>query len=95
MAHLISLSIDATKVTKARMKDGKYINITINISDEVDKYGNNVSAWENQTKDERDSKAKRNYLGNGKVLYTSGDVLKPENGASAPAKEDTTNEIPF
>ena len=56
MAHLISLSIDATKVTKARMKDGKYINITINISDEVDKYGNNVSAWENQTKDERDSK---------------------------------------
>ena len=77
------------------MKDGKYINITINISDEVDKYGNNVSAWENQTKDERDSKAKRNYLGNGKVLYTSGDVLKHENGASAPAKEDTTNEIPF
>lgn len=95
MAHLISLSIDATKVTKARMKDGKYINITINISDEVDKYGNNVSAWENQTKDERESKAKRNYLGNGKVLYTSGDIFKPENGASAPAKEDTTNEIPF
>jgi len=29
------------------------------------------------------------------VLYTSGDIFKPENGASAPAKEDTTNEIPF
>lgn len=95
MAHLISLSIDATKVTKARMKDGKYINITINISDEVDKYGNNVSAWENQTKDERDSKAKRNYLGNGRVLYTSGEVFKPEMGAPAPEKNDTTDEIPF
>jgi hypothetical protein len=95
MAHLISLSIDATKVTKARMKDGKYINITINISDEADKYGNNVSAWENQTKDERDSKAKRNYLGNGKVLYTSGDVFKPEGNAPSQALPPVQDEIPF
>lgn len=94
MAHLISLSIDASKITKSRMKDGKYVNITINISDEVDKFGNNVSAWENQTKDERDSKAKRNYVGNGKVLYTSGDVFKPESGSQAQAAPKT-DEIPF
>jgi hypothetical protein len=96
MAHLISLSIDATKVTKARMKDGKYINITINISDEVDKYGNNVSAWENQTKDERDSKAKRNYLGNGRVLFTEGDVFKPgKQEESSNHTEEDNSDMPF
>jgi len=93
MAHLISLSIDASKITKSRMKDGKYINITINIDDKEDKYGNNVSAWENQTKEERESKAKRNYVGNGKVLYTSGEVHKP---GSAPApSQASSDEIPF
>lgn len=95
MAHLISLSIDASKITKSRMKDGKYINITINIDDKEDKYGNNVAAWENQTKEERDSKAKRNYLGNGKVLFTSGDVYKPESGRTTSTQPAVNDEIPF
>lgn len=95
MAHLISLSIDATKITKARMKDGKYINITINIDDKEDKYGNNVSCWENQTKEERESKAKRNYLGNGKVLYTSGEVHRPGSGQASAPQSREVDDVPF
>ena len=96
MAHLISLSIDATKITKARMKDGKYINITVNISDEVDKYGNNVSAWENQTLDERKSKAKRTYVGNGRVLFTEGGVFKPgKQEESSNDNSEDLSEMPF
>jgi len=94
MAHLISLSIDATKITKSRM-DGKYVNITINISDEVDKYGNNVAAWESQSKEERDSKAKRSYIGNGRVLYTQGEVLKPDGNSPAPATKSYEDDMPF
>lgn len=93
MAHLISLSIDATKITKSRMKDGKYVNITISIDDKEDKFGNNVSAWENQTKEERESKAKRTYVGNGKVLYTTGDVYKP--GAAPTPSQASDDEFPF
>ena len=95
MAHLISLSIDATKITKSRMKDGKYVNITINISDEVDKYGNNVAAWESQSKEERDSKAKRSYIGNGRVLYTQGEVIKPDGNSPAPATKSYEDDMPF
>lgn len=96
MAHLISLSIDATKITKSRMKNGKYVDLTINISDETDQYGNSVSAWEGQTKDERDAKTKRNYLGNGRVLYTSGDVHKTERKDSQPSNNSPVqDEMPF
>ena len=94
MAHLISLSIDATKITKGRMKNGKYVNLTINVADETDQYGNSVSAWEAQSKDERDSKAKRNYLGNGRVLFTEGGVHKTEKPGETNS-EPVPAEMPF
>jgi hypothetical protein len=43
--------------------------ITIAIDDKIDNFGNNVCAWIAQTKEERESKAKRNYFGNGKVVF--------------------------
>jgi hypothetical protein len=45
-------------------------SITISVNEKVDNYGNNVSAWITQTKEERDSKAPRTYIGNGKVLFS-------------------------
>jgi hypothetical protein len=74
MGHLIQLSIDVTKINKSRIKNGKYVDLTISIDDQTDKYFNSVSCWENQTKEEREVKANKNYLGNGKVVYTKGDV---------------------
>lgn len=75
MSKLLSLSIDVTKIDKSRLykgEKGTYLKLTIGINDEPDKYGNNVSCWEEQTKEERTAKAQRNFLGNGKVLF-SGD----------------------
>lgn len=76
MATLITLSI--------KQPDGKYKNYTINIYDQVDQYGNNVAMYEEQTKEERESKAKKTYLGNGRVIWTNGQV------EVAPKKEKTT-----
>ena len=67
MATLISLGIKG--------KDGKYTNVTVRLGDELDEYGNNVSAWIEQTKEQRDAKEKRNYIGNGKVVWTDGKVI--------------------
>lgn len=67
MATLLSLGIKG--------KDGKYTNITVRLGDELDKYGNNVSAWIEQTKEQRDAKEERNYIGNGKVVWTDGKVV--------------------
>jgi len=66
MATLITLSI--------KQQDGKYKNYTISVYDTLDQYGNNVAMFEEQTKEERESKAKKKYLGNGRVVWTNGVV---------------------
>jgi hypothetical protein len=57
-------------------------NITISVNENVDNYGNNVSAWESQTKEQRDAKAPRNYVGNGTVVFS-----KAKEYPIAPKKE--------
>ena len=60
-------------------------SITISVNENVDNYGNNVSAWESQTKEQRDAKAPRNYVGNGTVVFS-----KAKEYPIAPKKEFTT-----
>jgi hypothetical protein len=74
MATLISASLDVTKITKARLNEGKWLNITISVNNET-KYGNNCGVYESLTKEEREAKDKRNYLGNGKVVWTEDGVI--------------------
>ncbi len=99
MAQLISASIDVTKISKDKLvkgEKGTYLNITIAINDEVDQYGNQAGIYESQSKEERESKAKKNYLGNGKIAWSSegGSTAK---SAPAPAPTPTVEEenLPF
>lgn len=81
MSKLLSLSIDVTKIDKSRLykgEKGTYLKLTIGINDEPDQYGNNVSSWEEQTKEERTAKAQRNFLGNGKVLFSDDHKQQPQ-----------------
>jgi lantibiotic modifying enzyme len=78
MGTLINASIDLTKVDKTKLVKGKYLNLTIAVYDNLDNYGNNVSLTIQQSKEERDLKASKTYLGNGKVVYTNGDVKVAE-----------------
>jgi hypothetical protein len=64
-------------------------SITISVNENVDNYGNNVSAWDSQTKEQRDAKAPRNYVGNGTVVFS-----KAKEYPIAPKKEfKQTNEL--
>tara|TARA_R100000951_G_scaffold97774_1_gene87520 strand:- start:172 stop:480 length:309 start_codon:yes stop_codon:yes gene_type:complete len=78
MSSLIVGSIRVDKLPKEKFIQGKdqavYANITISISDET-RYGNNVSIYDSQTKEEREAKVQRNYLGNAKVVWTD-NVIK-------------------
>lgn len=76
MAILINASFNKEKITLNKVKDGKWVNLTIAINDEVDQYGNNVVIIESQTKDEKDSKEKKVYLGNGKVVWKNSDSVE-------------------
>jgi len=71
MSTIINASLDLTKIEKSKIikgKKGSYINVTMFVNDEVDQYGNNASIIISQTKEEREAKAPRVYLGNGKTV---------------------------
>lgn len=84
MAKLINLSIDLTKLDKAKINNhangSKYYSITVELKDEADAYGNNVSAWNAQTKEERAAKTNRQFIGNGKVIWET-----PSQNTASPA----------
>lgn len=104
---IISASIDLTKIDKAREqtvnKDGqpfkngaKYYNIDIVVKDEKDQYGNDTSVSTSQSKEEREAKAPKVYLGNGKTVW-SGESTTNSN-TSTPATSNVSvedNSLPF
>lgn len=71
MSNIVNASLDLTKIEKSKIikgKKGSYINITMFINDENDQYGNNASVIISQTKEEREAKTPRVYLGNGRTV---------------------------
>jgi hypothetical protein len=86
MSSLISISI--------KNKDGEFKSYTISVSDETNGFGQNVSMWIEQSKEDRDAKKKRTYVGNGKVLWTDGVIKKVVTPQSdiADAENATGNE---
>ena len=54
------------------------ISLQIGINDETNSYGQNVSVSVSQTKEEREAKKDKYYVGNGKVFYTDGKITKAE-----------------
>lgn len=88
---LINLSvclsdIDKTKIKKA--SNGKlYAGITVRMRKEPDQYGQDVYAYMQQSKEEREAKAEKVYVGNGKrVVFTQSPDEMQE--ASAEEKDD-------
>lgn len=80
MATILNTSIDLTKIPKDKIidgKKGKYLPITITLNDELDNYGNNGPVTVSQSKEERESKASKVYLGNVKVVWTNGNNVDP------------------
>ena len=77
MSTLSNGSIRVDKLPKEKFIKGKdgavYYNFTIAVNDET-RYGNNVAFMDSQTKEEREAKMPKTYLGNGKVLWTDGKV---------------------
>ena len=100
MSTLINASIRVDKLPKEKFVIGKdgavYYNITISVQDET-RYGNNVALTDSQTKDERDAKVAKNYLGNGKVVWTDGNVVlaEKENNSKGEVAEKEAADLPF
>ncbi len=101
MRALINFSLRVDKLPKEKFVVGKdgavYYNGTISVNDETNEWGQNVSIIDSQTKEEREAKKPKTYLGNGKVVWNNGTITnatkeeKVETGSSATASAD----LPF
>ena len=102
MASIIKTSINLNSIPKDKIyagKKGKYLPITITLNDELDQFGNQGPVVVEQTKEERDAKAPKTYLGNVKVVWTNGqnvDVAPRDmNSAPASAPAAAEEDLPF
>jgi len=88
MSALINLGIKG--------KDGKYKQYTISISDTANDYGQNVSMYLSQTKEQREAKEKRTYVANGQVIWTDGKIISPpRKDQNNDAENDLADDLEF
>ena len=104
MASIIKASINLNEIPKDKIivgKKGKYLPITITLNDEVDQFGNQGPVIVDQTKEEREAKVAKTYLGNVKVVWTNGEFPDPAprtdqpQQQAQPAKQEVEDDLPF
>jgi|TARA_R100000656_G_scaffold142_2_gene238 hypothetical protein len=76
MAGIVKGSINLSNIPKDKIivgKKGKYLPIVVTVNDDVDQFGNQGPIVVDQTKEERENKVAKTYLGNVKVVWTNGE----------------------
>ena len=66
-------ALDA-KAQRGDAAGGKGFAYTISVNEETNQYGQNCSMYAEQNKEQRDAKAPKFYIGNGKVFWTDGKI---------------------
>lgn len=104
MASLSSLYIKKevleTLLKVVNQKREKGLDITISTNEESNQYGQNISAYVSQTKEQREAKKDKFYVGNGKVFWTDGKITlavkKEEVHEAKPiTEENDLDNLPF
>jgi hypothetical protein len=99
MSSIINLSIRVDKLPKEKFVMGKdgavYYNCTLNINDDANQWGQNVSLTDSQTKEERDAKKAKNYLGNGNVVWTDGKITAVKKEGQPQQAATVEVDLPF
>jgi len=75
MSTIISVGINKEKI---QFNDKGWANVTVFVNDETNAYGQNASASMEQTKEQREAKEAKHFIGNGKVVWTDGKIQAAE-----------------
>ena len=59
-------------------KEAEGVKLTISLSDHTNNYGQNVSAYVAQTKEQREAKTPLFYVGNGRTFWSKGETPCPQ-----------------
>ena len=99
MSAILNLNLRVDKLPKEKFVKGKdgavYYNLTISINDDTNQFGQNVTAIDSQTKEEREAKKPKNYLGNGSVVWTDGKIVAVKRDTQEMAKQTSKEEEPL
>ena len=95
MASILTIGINKDKI---QFNEKGWANVTVVVNDETNQYGQNVSASMNQTKEQREAKEAKTYLGNGKVVWMSDagvTVAEREEEMSTSTSAASQDDLPF
>lgn len=97
MSEFINASICVTDIPKQKIKQAtngkKYLNITVASRRETDQYGNTHTVFVSQTKEEREQKEERAYIGSGKAVNLTPAAATPSQVEQMPQAE--VDDLPF
>lgn len=85
----IQINLNLSKIDKDRIvvgEKGKYINLTLFLHEDADKFGNHGALVHGSTKEEREKGYKSEFVGNAKINETQ---------SFRPLTEEEKDELPF
>ena len=95
---MINISLTLSDIPKELIITGseekgskKYLNVSIDKMKEADKFGNTHTAYISQTKEQREAKTPKVYIGKGKEFIF--EQAAQQQAAPAPSPEE--NDLPF
>ena len=94
MATLVTLGLNRDKLV---FNEKGWANITVSINDDTNQYGQNAAVAISQTKEQREAKEAKVYVGNGKVVWTDGNIAtadRVEDGVTASEQSTAGRETP-
>jgi len=96
---MYSISICLSDLPKDKMKkpaNGKvYMNLMVAERREPDQYGNDVTVFVSQTKEERDQQKPKSYVGQGKKIEFTESPTPEQVEASPVITPDEFDDLPF
>lgn len=98
MAAIAQISIDLTKIDQSRVivkGKNKYLNLDVLIRDEVNQYNQNVAVYHSQTKEEREAKDSKNYVGNGKAVWSKGEIVVVSSQPKVAQTQEVSADLDF
>tara|TARA_R110001599_G_scaffold80692_1_gene217871 strand:- start:236 stop:538 length:303 start_codon:yes stop_codon:yes gene_type:complete len=100
MSAIITYSLRVDQLPKEKFIAGKdnavYVNLVMSVNDET-RYGNNASVTISQTQEEREAKKPKQYIGNGKVVWTDNKIVlaEREDKIENVTQEAEVSDLPF
>ena len=77
---IFNFTVEVTDELKAQIKKSssgrEYLNFTGFISQQKNEFGNDVSVAHRQSKEEREAKEKRKYVGGGEVVFGKDKIME-------------------